>query len=88
MEVSEDKKITRICLDIGPPFFHTVSKLVQALVIIHDEIFEVLAVEGDVLLPKPFLDLTSPTAEPRLGPLGLSRVWKTEKTSPRPATSI
>jgi hypothetical protein len=45
LEVSEGKKSTRISLDISPLFLHTVSKLVQTLVI------------TDVLLPKPFLDL-------------------------------
>jgi hypothetical protein len=34
-------------------FFHIVSKLVQALVITYDKIFQALAVEGDVLLQKP-----------------------------------
>jgi hypothetical protein len=58
-------------LDIRPVFFHVVSKLVQALAITYDEIFQVLAVEGDVLLSKPFLDLTPPTALSRIDPLGL-----------------
>jgi hypothetical protein len=48
---------TRICLDISPLFFHIISKLIQALVIKHDEIFQALAVEADVLFPKTFLDL-------------------------------
>jgi hypothetical protein len=47
------------------------TKHVQALVITYDEIFQTLAVEGDVLLPKTFLDLRfdyvirwkSPTSE-------------------------
>jgi hypothetical protein len=43
-------------LEISPVFFHIVSKLVQALVITHSEIFQALAVEVDVLLPKPFLN--------------------------------
>jgi hypothetical protein len=47
-------------LDISPVFFSTVSKLVQALGITYDEIFQALAVEGDVLLPKSFLDPTPP----------------------------
>jgi hypothetical protein len=64
------KKSTWIPLDNSPLFFHTVSKLVQAFVITYDEIFQALAVEGDVLLPKPFLDNTPPTVQPRLGPLG------------------
>jgi hypothetical protein len=55
MEVSGDKKNTLIPLDVSPLFFHTVSKLVQALVV-KDEIFQALVVE-DVLLTKPFLDL-------------------------------
>jgi hypothetical protein len=38
-------------------FFHIFSELVQALVITHDEIFQALAVEGFVPLPKPLLDL-------------------------------
>jgi hypothetical protein len=44
-------------LDISPLFFNILSTLVQALVIIYDGIFQALAVEGNVLLPKPFLDL-------------------------------
>jgi hypothetical protein len=56
-------------MDISPLFFHVVSKFVQALVIIYDEVFQALAVEGDVLFPKPFLDpkpthLTAPTRPP------------------------
>jgi hypothetical protein len=43
-------------LDNSPLFLHIVSKLVQALVT-YDEIFQALAVEGD-LLQKPFLDLS------------------------------
>jgi hypothetical protein len=38
-------------------FFHIVFKLVQPSVITHDEIFQALAVGGNVLLPKPFLDI-------------------------------
>jgi hypothetical protein len=49
---------------------------------------QALAVEGDVLLLKPFLDPTPHTIQPQLGSLGLSRVWQTEKTSPRLAISI
>jgi hypothetical protein len=45
----------------------------------YDEIFHVLAVERDMLLLKPFPDLTPPTVQTRLGPRGLSRVWQTEK---------
>jgi hypothetical protein len=68
-------------LNISPLFFHIVSKLVQALVITYNEIFETPAVEGDILLLKPFLDPTPPTAQPQLGPLGFPHVWKTAKTS-------
>jgi hypothetical protein len=57
MGVSWDKKRTWISLDISPLFFQTVSKLVQALVITCDKIFQTLAVKWDVLLPKTFLDL-------------------------------
>jgi hypothetical protein len=57
MEGNGDKKSTHICLDISSLFFHTVPILFQALVIMYDEIFQALAVEGYVLLPKPFLDL-------------------------------
>jgi hypothetical protein len=72
MLVSEDKKSTRVSLNISSVFFHTFSKLVQALVT-HDEIFQVLAVEGDALFPKPFVEPTPSTVQPRLGPLGLLR---------------
>jgi hypothetical protein len=44
-------------LVISSLFFHIVPILVQALVIMCDEIFQTMAVEGDVLLLKPFLDL-------------------------------
>jgi hypothetical protein len=54
--VNGSKKITRICLDNSALFFHILSKLVQALFITYDEISQALAV-GDVLLPKPFLNL-------------------------------
>jgi hypothetical protein len=47
------------CLDISPLFFHIVFKLVQALFIIYDEIFQAVAVKGDVLFLKTFLDLTA-----------------------------
>jgi hypothetical protein len=69
MEVSGDKKSRRTSLDMILLFFCIVSKPVQALVITYDEIFQALAVEGDVLLPKPFLDSISPAVDPRLGPL-------------------
>jgi hypothetical protein len=58
MEVSGDKKSPRIRLDICPLFLHIVHKLVQALVITYDDIFQSLPVEGDVQLSKPFLDLS------------------------------
>jgi hypothetical protein len=51
MKVNGDKLRTQISLDISPLLFHTVSKLVQALVITYDEIFQALAVEADVVLP-------------------------------------
>jgi hypothetical protein len=71
MEVSGDKKSVHISLHISPLFFQIISKLVRALFIIYDEIFQAVAVEGDVLLPKPFLD---PILQPLLCPHGLSRV--------------
>jgi hypothetical protein len=46
-----------VCSDVSPLFFHVVLKLVQALFIRNDEIFQVLAVEENVLLLKPFLNL-------------------------------
>jgi hypothetical protein len=85
MEVSGDKKSTLLSLDITPQFFHTVSKLVQALVITYDQIFQALAVKGDVLLPMPFLDPAPPTVQPGLALLGLFHVFGKLKTSPRPA---
>lgn len=88
MEASGDKKSARISLDLSSLLFDTVSKLVQALILTYYEIFQALAVEGVALLPKPLLDTTAPTVRPRLGPLGLSCLWKTEKMSPRPAVSI
>jgi hypothetical protein len=57
MEVSGGRKSKRVCLDITLLLFNTVPKLVQALVIMYDEIFQAVAVEGDVLLPNPFLYL-------------------------------
>jgi hypothetical protein len=54
MQVSGDKKSAQISSDISPLFFHTVSKLVRAPVITYSEILQALAVEEDVLLPKPF----------------------------------
>jgi hypothetical protein len=75
-------------LDISPLFFCIVSKLVQAPVITYDETFKALAVEEDILSPKPFLDPTPPIVEPCLGPLGLPHDWQTDKTSLRLAISI
>jgi hypothetical protein len=49
MEVGEDKKNTQTPLDIRPLYFHIVSKFVQAPVIIYNEVFQALALEGDVL---------------------------------------
>jgi hypothetical protein len=69
MEVSEDKKNTRIYLDIIPLFYHMVSKLVQALVIIHYEIFQALAAGGNVLLPQSFLDQSLISHSPEACPL-------------------
>jgi hypothetical protein len=79
MDVSGDKKTKRISLYVSPLLFHILSKFVQALVITYDGIFQALAVEGDVLLPKPFQDPTQPNIHTRLGLLGLPRVWQTER---------
>jgi hypothetical protein len=57
MEVSEDKKCIRICLDVSPLFLHIFPSLVQALVVTYDETVQSLAADGDVLLPQPFPDL-------------------------------
>jgi hypothetical protein len=67
-------------------FSHKVPKLVQALVKTYDEIFQALAVEGDILLPNPFLDLAfdgvvrckSPTSE-------IFSVYQARKTARRPS---
>jgi hypothetical protein len=56
MEERGDKKSSRICSDISPPFFYIVLKLVQALLITYDEIFQALAIAG-ILQSKPFMDL-------------------------------
>jgi hypothetical protein len=66
MEVIREKKSIWMSLDISPLFFCIVSKLVQAFDATHDQIFQALAVEGGILLPKPFLDPTPSTIEPRL----------------------
>jgi hypothetical protein len=39
---------------MNPLFFHVVPKIVQVLVIRYSDIFQALAVEGDVLLSEPF----------------------------------
>jgi hypothetical protein len=88
MEVNGDMKSIQIRLYISPVFFRTVSKIVQALVKTYHEIFQLLMLEGDVLLPKPFIDPTPSTVQPRLGPLSFSRVGQTAKTSPMPVISI
>jgi hypothetical protein len=45
----ETRKVHRyLCTTVL--YFSTVSKLVQALVIKYDEIFQALAVDGDILL--------------------------------------
>jgi hypothetical protein len=69
MEVSGDKENTRISLDISPLFFHILSKLVLALVLTYEETVQAVAVKGDVLLPKPFLDPSPHTAQPDSAPL-------------------
>jgi hypothetical protein len=79
MEVNGDKKSMWVSSDISSLLFHIVSKLVQALVIKYDEIFQALPVGGDILLPKPFLDPTPPTIQPQQNPLGLLCVWKKQK---------
>jgi hypothetical protein len=56
MDLNADKKSTKIYLNISPVFFHIVHKLVQAL-LMKDQILKAVALEGDVLLPKPFLDV-------------------------------
>jgi hypothetical protein len=71
MEVSGDKNSTPVSSDTEPLFSHIVSKRVHALVITYDDIFQAQAVEGDVLLQKPFLDPIPPTVQPRLSLLGL-----------------
>jgi hypothetical protein len=79
MEVSGNKKSTRISLNISPIFSHIVSKLVQALVIAYDEIFQAPAVKGHVLLPKPFLDPHSTHRTAPTGPTWISTClanWK------------
>jgi hypothetical protein len=53
MEVRADKKNTYMfTLAL---FFHIALRPVQALVITYDKISQALAVQADVLLPKPFL---------------------------------
>jgi hypothetical protein len=43
-------------MGIIPLLFHIIPKLVQAIFINYNEIYQTLAAE-DVLIPKPFLDL-------------------------------
>jgi hypothetical protein len=74
METSGDKKSISMSLDISPLFLHIISKVVQALVIRYDEIFQALGVEGDILLLKPFLDPALPIAQSQLSPIELPRV--------------
>jgi hypothetical protein len=75
MVVSGNKKSTRKCLAICPLFFQTVRKLVQALVITYDEIYQALVIEGDVLLSKPFPELGfDGVVKCDLAPLGLLHV--------------
>jgi hypothetical protein len=81
MEVSGSKKSIRISLDISPLFFHIVSKLAEALVITYDEIFQALAVEGDVMPPKPFLDPLHSLYSPDLAPLNFHMFGKLKNIS-------
>jgi hypothetical protein len=60
MEVNRGKKSKLISLDISPLFFHTVPNIVQALVMAYDDISQAVAVQGDVLLLKPFVDTPLP----------------------------
>jgi hypothetical protein len=53
MVVSGDRKI----FGISALLFHIFPTLVQGFIITYDETFQALAAEGDVLLPKPFLDI-------------------------------
>jgi hypothetical protein len=78
MEVSGDKKSTRMRFDISPLFFSCCSTLVWALVITHDEIFQAVAVE-DVLLPKPWLDVGVDGVVRWKSPISLTNVfgWQT-----------
>jgi hypothetical protein len=87
MEVNGDKKSIQISSNSSPLVFCTVSKTVQAPVVTYDDIFQAL-VEGEVLLLEPLLDPITLTIQPQLGPLGLSRVRQSGKTSPRPTISI
>jgi hypothetical protein len=54
----------------------------------HNEVFQALAAEGDVLLPKPFLDPTPPAVQPRFGLLHFHVFGKLKETSPTTAISI
>jgi hypothetical protein len=53
----ETKKALDMLGHYSSLFFHTVPRTVQALVITYDEIFQALAIEGNFLHQKPFLDL-------------------------------
>jgi hypothetical protein len=64
MEVSGNRKHIWIPLDISPLFFHILSKIVQALFVTYDGIFQALVVKGYILLLKPFLDPISATIQP------------------------
>jgi hypothetical protein len=79
MEASGEKKSIWISSDISPLFFHIVSKLVQAPVITYDETFQVLLVEGDFLLLKPFLTPPHPPYSPDLAPLDFHVFGKLKK---------
>jgi hypothetical protein len=79
MWINGYKKSIQMSLDISPLFLHIVSEIVQALVVIYDEIFQALAVEGDFLLRQALLDSTPPTVQHRFGPTGLSRDGKLKK---------
>jgi hypothetical protein len=82
----EERK--RIYLDVSPQFSCIASELVQALHVIYDGIFQALEVQKDILLSKPFLDLSQNDRIPTLRPLEFHAFGKLKKTSPRPAISV
>jgi hypothetical protein len=43
-------KDSQLCLDTSPLFFHMITKLVQALSTVCDEIFHAMEVENDVTM--------------------------------------